>query len=281
MTALALMYHDVVDDGAWDASGFPGPAPATFKLTRDDFENHLAVVSAVARGRPTVFDLRPERREPVVLLTFDDGGVSAQGCIAELLERFGWRGHFFVTTDRIGTPGFMSAPQVRELAARGHIVGTHSCSHPRRMSSLSQAQLLHEWRRSAALLSDIVGAPITTASVPGGFYSRPVAAAAAAAGIRALFTSEPTTRCHRVDGCLVIGRYSIRRSTAASTAARIAAGSIVPRWWQWTFWNVKKVAKLVGGDAYLALRQLVYGAGAARRLPHGGAHPAKGQQPGV
>src|SRR5690606_41518968 len=38
---------------------------------------------------------------------FDDGGISAHDVIAPALERLGWSGHFFVTTDFIGAPSFV------------------------------------------------------------------------------------------------------------------------------------------------------------------------------
>ncbi|KPK79394.1 MAG: hypothetical protein AMS25_12820 [Gemmatimonas sp. SM23_52] len=44
---------------------------------------------------------------------------------------------------------------------------------------------------SAKILAEIIGEPITTASVPSGWYSPKIAEAAAAAGIKVSFTSEP------------------------------------------------------------------------------------------
>jgi len=77
----------------------------------------------------------------------------------------------------------LPAEQIRDLHQRGHIIGSHSCSHPKRMSFCSRAELLQEWGRSCEILAGILGAPVTVASVPGGFYSRAVAEAAAEAGI--------------------------------------------------------------------------------------------------
>src|SRR5439155_279734 len=151
--------------------------------------------------RGTVYDL-VERLlgPPPVLLTFDDGGASAYGCVADLLEGAGWRGHFFITTDYLGTPGFVGGAQIRELAGRGHVIGTHSCSHPTRMARCSWDRLIGEWSRSAQALAEVLGEPVRVGSVPGGAFARRVAAAAAAAGLTALFTSEPTVRCRVVDG---------------------------------------------------------------------------------
>jgi peptidoglycan/xylan/chitin deacetylase (PgdA/CDA1 family) len=274
--ALALLYHDVVGPGDWDASGFPGPVPAAYKLERCDFERHLAAVSAVDAPRGTVCDLiagapgwpaRPGR--PPVLLTFDDGGASA--ChVADLLERAGWRGHFLITTDYLDAPGFVTRAQVRELAARGHVIGTHTCSHPTPMSRYPYTRLLEEWTRSARGLADLLGEPVRVGSVPGGAFSRRVAAAAAAAGLTALFTSEPTPRCRLVDGCLVIGRYVLRRGAAPSLAAALAAGRLLPRLRQLWVWNLKKMAKVVGGGLYPALSEVVHGGRGRWRAP---AHP--------
>src|SRR5437762_1140921 len=78
--ALALLYHDVVDAGDWDASGFPDPVSATYKLDRHDFARHLEVASAVAARRGPVHDLLDViPGPPRVLLTFDDGGGSRGG----------------------------------------------------------------------------------------------------------------------------------------------------------------------------------------------------------
>lgn len=256
--AIALLYHDVVDRQREDASGFPGAGAARYKLTPGEFEEHLAAIAPVLRERPAnVADVLagPCETATRVLLTFDDGGASASSPIADLLERHGWRGHFFITADYIGTAGFVTADEIRTLHRRGHVVGSHSCSHPKRMSFCSRDELLREWRESCELLSNIVGEPVTVASVPGGFYSRAVAEAAAEAGIRVLFNSEPTARLRMVDGCLVVGRYSLYRGAPAGTAAALASGRVLPRLRQSLHWNMKKVAKALGGRAYLYLRE--------------------------
>jgi peptidoglycan/xylan/chitin deacetylase (PgdA/CDA1 family) len=257
--ALALLYHDVVEPGDWDASGFPGSSAATYKLERPAFERHLTAVSAAAARRGTVQQLAAAPPgPPLVLLTFDDGGASAYGCIADLLEGAGWRGHFFITTDFLDAPGFVTRRQVRDLAARGHVIGTHSCSHPSRMARCRTDHLREEWTRSTGVLADLLGDPVRIGSVPNGAFSRRVAVTAAAAGIKGLFTSEPTMHCDNVDGCVVIGRFLLRSNTPAEVAGALASGKRGARLRQLWFWNLKKVAKVVAGDAYLALRRTVY-----------------------
>lgn len=265
MRVLSLLYHDVLEPGAPVESGFPGGDARVYKLDRAEFIRHLQALSA--RVRPGVLDvngLDGQERLPrpgapaageTVLLTFDDGGVSAYAPTADLLEERGFRGYFFVTTDYVGKPGFLDAAQVRALRARGHVIGSHSCSHPPRMSHLDDAALGREWSRSAKILSDILGEAVTTASVPGGYYSARVARAAAAAGYRVLFNSEPTSRVGKVEGCMVLGRYSVQRGVPAERAAAMAAGQILPRAQQAAFWGAKKVLKAAGGSLWLRARK--------------------------
>jgi peptidoglycan/xylan/chitin deacetylase (PgdA/CDA1 family) len=251
------MYHDVADDGALDASGFSGPGPARYKVSSARFDEHIEALAA-ACSRP------PSRLDGAVLeggwaLTFDDGGASALAIGRRLAER-GWCGAFFVTTGRIGTAGFTTADDLRELDSLGQVVGSHSHSHPERMSALGAGELLTEWQASTGLLEEILGHRVTTASVPGGYFSREVAAMAAAAGIRVLSTSEPITSPRWIDGCTVAGRYAIHRSTSASVAAA-AATSSAPWLRQRAGWSARKVAKRVGGPAYLKARATILARG--------------------
>jgi peptidoglycan/xylan/chitin deacetylase (PgdA/CDA1 family) len=259
--ALAIMYHDVVE-GDLESSGFPGVGANVYKLERADFARHLdAIGEAAGAGQlQTIESRRDWGNGQPVLLTFDDGGISAHAIIAAMLEERGWRGHFFITTDWIGRPGFLNEAQIRELRRRGHVVGSHSASHPARMSHVSWEQMQREWRDSTLALAEILQEPVKVASVPGGYYSRRVGEAAALAGIEALFTSEPTNRAREWGGCLVLGRYVVQRGMGPECSGDFAAGRLVPRWKQAALWTAKKSAKALGGEAYLRLRERLLGA---------------------
>src|SRR6266550_927052 len=99
MRARSIMYHDVVENGDFASSGFPGAGADLYKLRREDFERHLQAIAAASAVVTTTSSLGSGTP---VLLTFDDGGASFHHPIADLLEARGWRGHFFITTGRIG-----------------------------------------------------------------------------------------------------------------------------------------------------------------------------------
>jgi len=254
--ALGLLYHDVVERGDYTASGFPGGDADRYKLEVGDFAEHVGAIARAIRGKPgTALDLlRTPADEPLLMLTFDDGGVGGYTHTADLLEEVGWRGHFLVTTNRIGSPSFMTHEQIRSLRRRGHVIGSHSVSHPARISACGWDELVREWRDSRDTLCEILGEDVTVGSVPGGYFSRRVASAASAAGIRVLFTSEPVTRCKVIDECLVVGRYCIWKGASSQKAAQIARGDRSPRLRSWLSWNLRKVAKKLGGDIYVKAR---------------------------
>ena len=257
MRAISLEYHDVVAREEVDSSGFPGGGPATYKVEPGEFERHLAAIMRAGNGKPSsVFGLMQGTTNSLpLLLTFDDGGCSAHGYIAERLEKFGYCGHFFITANQIGSPSFLTKEQIRDLRDRGHVIGSHSYSHPRRMSYCSWEELIDEWSKSVGILSDCLGEKVVVASLPGGYYSKKVVRAASSAGIKVLFTAEPTATCSYVDGCLVLGRYSVRSWTSAETVGAIACGKVGPRLKQWLFWNSKKIPKVLGGELYERIRQ--------------------------
>jgi peptidoglycan/xylan/chitin deacetylase (PgdA/CDA1 family) len=257
MKVVAFVYHDVVASGEMDSSGFPGRAPARYKLSREQFQEHLEAIAVAGRSPSLLDDQPPEARPgPPVVLTFDDGGASAVE-VGERLAQLGWPAYFFIVSNCIGRPAFLDVDGIRALRAAGHAIGSHSLSHPVRISDCDWDRQLDEWRGSAHRLSEILEEPVTVASVPGGFYSEQVARAAAAAGIETLFTSEPKMHSWTVDGCLVLGRYSITRTTSAATARRLAEASLVPRVRQATSWSLKKYAKRLPGDPYGKLRRAI------------------------
>ena len=264
MRIASLLYHDVVAGEGFAASGFAGGDADIYKLRREAFAAHLDAVCAVARPAAPLDALLAASSAGVadgaaraVLFTFDDGGEGAHAHTAPLLEARGWRGYFFIATDWIGRTGFLDAGQIADLHRRGHVIGSHSCSHPTRMSSLPDARILAEWRDSVRRLEDVIGAPVRVGSVPAGFYSPRVAELAFESGLSALFNSEPTAAVRQVASGAVLGRFSIMRDDTPTLPRAFAAGEPIPALRQALLWNAKKVVKAVGGEHWLAFRRRV------------------------
>lgn len=246
---FALAYHDVVPSEQRDAAGFPGPQAAVYKLTPERFRAHL---DAIAERAPELGLTDGCGR---AMLTFDDGGASSTWIAAEL-ERRGWRGLFFVITERIGEPGFLDREQIRALAAAGHEIGSHSHSHPARMAALSAGELASEWRSSRERLAELLGEPPRSAAVPGGSVSERVIAEAAQAGYERLFTSTPSPRAQRHGELRVLGRFTVWAGDSPRLAARLIGGSKLPHASRRLSWETRSAAKRASPRVYGTLRAL-------------------------
>lgn len=260
MHAITLLFHDVVTNGQWDSSGIVSAGSDRFKLDVSEFCRHLQAIAERLPGPPLTTNALSSGSRVIcpVLLTFDDGGVSGINPVAELLDELNWKAHFLITADWIGTPGFLNRSEIRELRQRGHVIGSHSFSHPARMSFCKSEELDKEWERSIGILTEIIGEPVCVASVPGGYYSDRVASSAAKYGIQVLFNSEPVARFHRVNGCLVLGRFTVKNGYPSKKSGAIAGGARIPRLQQYLLWNCKNVVKSLGGEAWLRARKIVF-----------------------
>lgn len=244
MKAYSLKYHDIVDARNHVASGFPSPDAALSKLTEEQFGYHLRLLYSYKKTKPvlvTDFPVTETTTEPIWMMTFDGGGGSAYTTIAGMLEDLGWRGHFMIATDYIGSKSFMNSSQIVELHERGHVIGTNTCSHPLRIVDFKWEKVLNEWKNSTELLSDLIGEQVRVGSIPGRKFSRHVAEAASEAGLNMLFSSVPTSTVSMVERCMLFGRYSISSSTSPESALGYAAGSFLPCLRQSMLWNSKKL----------------------------------------
>jgi peptidoglycan/xylan/chitin deacetylase (PgdA/CDA1 family) len=215
-----FMYHEVTDTPR--SSGFQRPAARGYTLGCAEFERHLAGIAACPLTPALVGRIDLSRPGRHLLLTFDDGGKSALRA-AEMLARYGWLAHFFVVTQRIGDRTFLSASEIRALRRAGHIVGSHSHTHPDIFPDLTPTRMAEEWRVSAEIIEEILGEPCLAASVPGGDISQAVLDSAARTGFRYLFTSEPRLRPELIDGCWVLGRFCLKSGVSPGRVRDLVA----------------------------------------------------------
>lgn len=217
--AAAFGYHDVTDHPT--VAGFQRPAATPHKHRRDAFARDLDAIAAGPHAPELVTDLDLTKPGRHMLLTFDDGGKSA-AYIGDTLAARGWKGHFFVVTRLIGTRTFLSAAEIRYLRSCGHVVGSHSDTHPDIFREQPFDRMVEEWRVSRAKLAQLLGEPCGTASVPGGDISALVLTSARVAGIAYLFTAEPVLEPHWVHGCWILGRFFPQAWTPAARVAQLA-----------------------------------------------------------
>lgn len=239
MVRITLMYHDVLNDTC-QKSGFQKVGAIQYAINSSTLESHLKF----AEGKDNI------------QFSFDDGGCSFYTVIADMLEHFGRRGIFYISTSYIGKDYFMNEEQVKDLDRRGHIIASHSHSHPTKISALTKEQCLEEWVVSKSILERIVGHEVSVASVPGGAVSDMVLDCMIEAGYKTIYTSEPTTKVVNRNGASIIGRYGIKKSTSMVLYKEILTNPKRRRK-MLRHHNMLAVAKHLFGSRYNNIKQLV------------------------
>lgn len=145
--------------------------------TYADFERWMAFLRR-HRFRSVFPDqVRPgDDRRRMVVLTFDDG-TAEQVRAAEIMERYGFRGVFFVIPDRTarGDARYLDSAAVTRLARAGHRIAPHGYSH--RSMAIIPAEVDSTLPRSAAMIARQSAQPPMNAdfAFPFGHYTTSVA----------------------------------------------------------------------------------------------------------
>lgn len=252
----SLMYHDIVTPGSDEESGFPGAGSLPYRISPSDFEQQLAVVAEqgykATRSVQSLLESGETNHE--LLLTFDDGGISARTHAAEQLARRNWVGHFFVATNFISTRGFMDPEGIRDMHRLGHVVGSHMQNHPSLPDVRTYRNKCDEWNRSVDRLEEILEAPVTVGSLPGGIYSEKDVEAAAQAGIKILFTSECQYGTWDCCGVRCFGRFAIRSHMKPWYIGALAMGNPFVQAKEFSRWQLAGILRRYRGGSYNKFR---------------------------
>ena len=130
--------------------------------------------------------------EKPVVLTFDDGFADFAGRAAPLLLSAGFRATVFVVSGFMGRPGYMSADQVRDMAAKGMTIGAHTIHHSD-LAALPEAAAEAEITTSREDLQSLTGQPISDFAYPSGRFTPAVERLVARAGFRDAVTTVQST----------------------------------------------------------------------------------------
>lgn len=220
-----LMYHELERAGRPICQDEPGYA--RYVLPQDDFRAQVDFLRnngwrGLSVGEALSF---PEGRS--VAITFDDGSETDLLAAAPILQKVGFGATFFITTGRLGTPGYLSAAQLRELSAQGFEIGCHSMTHPY-LTDLDEEGLRREICDSKIQLEQITEKPADHFSCPGGRYDQRVVKLARTAGYRTLSTSRIQANAPGSD-LFALGRVAMLRDVSLPAFAAICEGSSLPR----------------------------------------------------
>ncbi len=188
---VVLCYHAVSE--AWDSELAVTPAHLRCQLGLLARRGYRGATFAHALAAPA--------RGRTLVVTFDDAYRSTLTAAAPVLRELGLPGTVFVPTDFAGRDGPMSWPgidrwtagphrdelrcldwdELRQLAAAGWEIGSHTCSHPR-LPELAPARVAQELGASRAAIEAELRGPCRSLAYPYGAAGESVIAEAGAAG---------------------------------------------------------------------------------------------------
>jgi len=118
-----------------------------------------------------------------MLITFDDGHLDNYTTAFPIMQKYGFTGILYVIGTYIGTDNYMNVDQIKEMAAAGWEVGSHSMSHFD-LTRLGESDLRFEVVQSRKILEEKLGVPIRSFAYPFGLYNPNIVDLVYAAGYK-------------------------------------------------------------------------------------------------
>jgi len=215
-----LMYHELEIPGRPLCQNEPGYVRYVVKLK--DFESQTEWLKTKSWLGMSVSEALSSSNKRGVAITFDDGCETDFLSAAPALKQANFNATFYVTVGFLGTPGYMSCSQVRQLGDLGFEIGSHSMTHAY-LSDLSDDALQAEIANSKNELEQMTGRSIEHFSCPGGRWDKRVARFARQAGYRSVATSRSAANSSGSDP-FCLGRVSVMRATDLRTFQQLCQG---------------------------------------------------------
>ncbi len=171
-----LMFHYIEDVPA----DSPDQMRYNLSFSPEQFEEFLIYFQENNIETLTFWDIKAilEGEKPMpekaVMLTFDDGHQDHYNEAFRLLEQYNMKGVFFIITDKTGNdPVHLTWDQVREMAAAGHEIGSHTVTH-RELNTLGVEDIQAELKNSKQKIEEEIGQAVISLCYPVGRYDERV-----------------------------------------------------------------------------------------------------------
>ena len=147
-----LEYHMVTEN--------PRPGAEKYVVPPADFAEQLDYLASEGYTTITPQDYARARKgkqtlpEKPVILSFDDGYEDNHRVVLPMLEEHGMKAVFYVVTNDIGLPGYMTWDNLFDMERRGMEIGSHTANHiplttlppEKQREELRLSKLMLEWK---------------------------------------------------------------------------------------------------------------------------------------
>lgn len=105
-----------------------------------------------------------------IMLTFDDTDLDQYTVALPEMNKYGFKGVFFVMTVSIGRPNYMTKAQIKDLADQGHAIGSHTWDH-HNVKQYQGQDWVTQIEKPSKTLETITGKPIAYFAYPFGLWN--------------------------------------------------------------------------------------------------------------
>lgn len=246
--ATIFAYHDFVETPHAAA-----PPSKAYVLSQAQFSAHLTALAAPGLRASRLAEVLEDPVGGRFVLTFDDGHSSNYTVALPLLAARGWPGCFFVIASRVGAPNALGWRELREMAAAGMEIGSHSLTHAF-LDRAAPGEIRREFGDSKRMLEDGIGQAVEFASLPRGSAAPGMGALIRELGYRAFCTSEPGLVARGTDP-FALPRIAVKQGTSDAFLRRVVAGRTFTLATLKSCHVVKEVGKsLVGAERWRRVR---------------------------
>lgn len=202
-----IYYHDVYNNNKYTDTGTP------FEL----FKQHIEVI------KNNKFDLVSQinSKKNQIMICFDDGFRGIWDCRDFFIEN-GIKPTIFVAVELIGTEGYLTVEEIKELKQHGFMFESHTWSHTN-LTKLTGDELKREIKYSKDKLEELLCCDINDICFPQGFYSNYIVELSQKAGYRYLYVSDPAPYYNGVNNG-IIHRYLVQDCKPSILKAIIFGG---------------------------------------------------------
>jgi peptidoglycan/xylan/chitin deacetylase (PgdA/CDA1 family) len=185
-----IMYHDILPQ-----------KQVSFDVTIKQFKQHLESIQENGLTPISLEQLTQHLQtgkslpEKPIVLSFDDGYSSHYDIVYPLLKQYNYPAVFSIYTDKVDGKivgrSSVNWEQLQEMAANPLMtIASHSVTHPKDLTTVSDSQLQKEIVNSKQILEEKLGIQIDYFTYPEGNYDERVSAWVKAAGYEAALTME-------------------------------------------------------------------------------------------
>lgn len=254
-----LMYHEIYCPEERDhLRRLTNPL---YNIELSVFQKQMAYLDANKMKTLTIDELflseSCSQGEKSVCLTFDDGWKGSYLHAYPILQEYGFKATFFVATDLIGKPFYMTWEDIKEMAASGMSIQSHTVTH-QPLAPMRVERTFFELSESKRFIEERLGQKVRHLSLPHGIKDERILNLARGIGYKSICTSDVGFQPSENDGPW-LRRINVGSGISLNQFQLIANGKNRAIWRMMVIKRLKNGFRgIVGAKNYRKLYNSIY-----------------------